>query len=124
MVVEHTQISTEEKPLYSLAQLQEIGKDDKSFVDSMLRMFVDVASQGIIQFKEYQASNDIESIRKLAHKIKPNIQILEIAAISDKILLIEKFGLEERSDLDLNTLIEEVTVVLQSVIDQINVELN
>nr|MBP7613157.1 hypothetical protein [Paludibacter sp.] len=64
------------------------------------------------------------SIRKLAHKIKPNIQILEIAAISDKILLIEKFGLEERSDLDLNTLIEEVTVVLQSVIDQINVELN
>jgi len=124
MVVEHTQILTEEKPLYSLAQLQEIGKDDKSFVDSMLRMFVDVASQGIIQFKEYQASNDIESIRKLAHKIKPNIQILEIAAISDKILLIEKFGLEERSDLDLNTLIEEVTVVLQSVIDQINVELN
>ena len=124
MVVEHTQILTKEKPLYSLAQLQEIGKDDKSFVDSMLRMFVDVASQGIIQFKEYQASNDIESIRKLAHKIKPNIQILEIAAISDKILLIEKFGLEERSDLDLNTLIEEVTVVLQSVIDQINVELN
>jgi len=120
MVVEQKQISTEEKPLYSLAQLQEIGKDDKGFVDSMLRMFVNVASQGIIQFKEYQASNDIESIRKLAHKIKPNIQILEIAAISDKILLIEKFGLEERPDLDLNTLIEEVTVVLQSVIDEIN----
>lgn len=124
MVVEQTQISTEEKPLYSLAQLQEIGKDDKSFVDSMLRIFVNVASQGIIQFKEYKASNDIESIRKLAHKIKPNIQILEIAAISDKILLIEKFGLEERPDLDLNTLIEEVTVVLQSVIDEINVKLN
>lgn len=124
MIVEQTQIPKEEKPLYSLTQLQEIGKDDKNFVDSMLRMFVNVVSQGIIQFKEHLANNDIESIRKLAHKIKPNIQILEIAAISDKILLIEKFGLEERSDLDLNTLIEEVTVVLQSVIDQINVELN
>jgi len=124
MVVEQTQISPEEKPLYNLAQLQEIGKDDKSFVDSMLRMFINVAGQGIIQFKEYQASNDIESIRKLAHKIKPNIQILEIAAISDKILLLEKFGLEERPGLDLNTLIEDVTEVLQSVVDKINTLLN
>jgi len=83
-------------------------------------MFVDVAGQGIIQFKEQLANNDIESIRKLAHKIKPNIQILEITAISDKILLLEKFGLEESPKLDLNVLIEEVTGVLQSVINDIN----
>jgi HPt (histidine-containing phosphotransfer) domain-containing protein len=83
-------------------------------------MFVDVAGQGIIQFKEQLANNDIESIRKLAHKIKPNIQILEITAISDKILLLEKFGLDESTKLDLNVLIEEVTGVLQSVIDDIN----
>jgi PAS domain S-box-containing protein len=120
MIVEQPQVLTGEKPLYSLTQLQEIGKDDKSFVESMLRMFVNVASQGIIQFKEYEASNDIESIRKLAHKIKPNIQILEIVAISDKILLLEKFGLEGSPDLDLNTLIEEIAEVLQRVIDDIN----
>ena len=120
MDVKNIEVSSEVTSLYSLAQLEEIGKDDESFIDNMLRMFVDVAGQGIIQFKEQLANNDIESIRKLAHKIKPNIQILEITAISDKILLLEKFGLDESTKLDLNVLIEEVTGVLQSVIDDIN----
>lgn len=124
MDVNNTEISSDEKPLYSLAQLQEIGKDDDSFIDNMLRMFVNVAGQGIIQFKEQLANNDIESIRKLAHKIKPNIQVLEIVAISDKILLLEKFGLEDSSKLDLNALVEEITGVLQSVIDDIKLKLD
>ena len=124
MDVKNTEVSLEEVPLYSLAQLQEIGKDDESFIDNMLRMFINVASQGILQFKEYQVSGDIESIRKLAHKIKPNIQILEIVTITDKILLLEKFGLEDSPKLDLNALIEEVVSVLQSVIDDINKKLN
>jgi PAS domain S-box-containing protein len=124
MDVKNIEVSSEVILLYSLAQLEEIGKDDESFIDNMLRMFINVAGQGIIQFKEHLANNDIESIRKLAHKIKPNVQILEIKAISDKILLLEKFGLEESPKLDLNALVEEVTGVLQSVIDDINKKLN
>lgn len=124
MNVEDTAVLSKKIPLYSLAQLQEIAKDDESFIDNMLRMFINVASEGIIQFKENLANNDIESIRKLAHKIKPNVQILEITTLSDKILLLEKFGLEDNPTLDLIVLVQEVTEILQCVIDDINIKLS
>ena len=105
-------------PLYDLKQISEIGRGDVGFIQSMTRIFKGVANQAIIQFRNNLDANDIESIRKLAHKIKPSIDNMMIVSLKDKIRILEKFGIEE-NDFELENLIDEVCDVLQQVVDDL-----
>ena len=109
--------------LYDVEQLLQISMGDNDFVCNMLNMFVKLANETIVKLVESQKNNDLDSIHKIAHKIKPNIDNLKILKISEPIRLLEKYNPVEHSDSDLKNLIDEVIIGLKNVIIEINKQL-
>ncbi len=104
--------------LYDLTQINELSRGDVAFINSMLTVFKNLASQTILQLYESYKNNDIIAINKLAHKIKPSIDSMGIVSLKDKIRTLEKFNLEENSKSKLKVLINEVSDILQRVINE------
>jgi len=107
-------------PLYDLKDLVEISRGDKSFVNKMLEVFLNASNQAIIQFSVDYENNNIEGIRKLAHKLKPSIDNMGIVSLKDKIRMLERFELDHIEEIDLSIIVKEVSTILQQVSDEIN----
>jgi PAS domain S-box-containing protein len=105
--------------LYDLTQLMELSQGDTLFVNKMLIAFKGLASQTVIQLNDSFKSKDINAIHKIAHKIKPSLENLQIIKIGEKIRKLERFELETGSESELVELISDVTDVLQRVINDI-----
>ena len=106
--------------LYDIEQLLQISQGDTNFVQNMLDLFAKLAKEAIVKLNESQKNNDFESIHKIAHKIKPNIDNLKIVKLIEPIRQLEKYNPAEHSKSDLKNLIEVVIVVLENVINEIN----
>jgi len=105
--------------LYDLTQINELSRGDIAFINSMLTVFKNLASQTILQLHEAYKNNDINGINKLAHKIKPSIDSMGIVSLKEKIRILEKYNLNENSKSNLKLLINEISEVLQQVINEI-----
>ena len=106
--------------LYDVEQLLQISRGDTVFVRNMLDVFKKMANETIIQLNESFKNSDLEAIHKIAHKIKPSIDNLKIVKITEPIRELEKFNLAVHSESDLESLIADVTEVLELIITDID----
>jgi PAS domain S-box-containing protein len=113
MTIQDTEI------LYDLSQLKELSRGDETFVNTMLAIFKKLAETTIDQLKESLKNDDIGTINKLAHKIKPSIDSMGIVSLKDKIRQLENYNLEENSKNNLEILTAKVINVLQQVVADI-----
>ena len=65
-------------------------------------------------------TSDVDTIKKLAHKIKPSIDNLAIISIFDKIRELEAYDITKNNSDNLKRLLDEVIAVLKAVIDEIS----
>lgn len=105
--------------LFSLNQLNVIAKGDKKFIYSMLVMFKNLATDAINQFTNAYEKSDIEQIRKIAHKIKPSIDNMEVQQLYVDIRLLENYEKSNESAIDLKDLIDNVTSKLQVIVSKL-----
>ena len=106
--------------LYDVEQLLQISRGDTVFVKNMLDVFKKMANETITQLNESFKNSDLEAIHKIAHKIKPSIDNLKIVKITEPIRELEKFNLAVHSESDLESLIADVTEVLELIITDID----
>jgi PAS domain S-box-containing protein len=87
-------VSAENKTdkLYDLSQLEEIGRNDAGFVNTMVDVFSNMAKQTIEELKISMAEGDIVNIKKIAHKIKPSIDNMSIISLHDNVRVIENYN--------------------------------
>ncbi|MEI8085241.1 MAG: PAS domain S-box protein [Paludibacter sp.] len=107
------------QPLYDLNDLEVISRGDKSFINKMLEVFVNASQQAISQFTADYENNNIDGIRKLAHKLKPSIDNMGVISLKDKIRILERFELDHNEEVELNVLVLDVCTILQQVCDEI-----
>lgn len=81
--------SNQSEKLYELNKLWEIGGDDKEFLQRILISLADQFSESIDVFKSAAKENDTEVIRKTAHKIKPNVELIQAWSLLDSIKILE-----------------------------------
>jgi len=112
-------LNQKKSKLYDLTELRELSRSDETFINSMLNIFKDLASQTIIQLRESINKNDILAIQKIAHKTKPSIDSMGIVSLKDKIRHLENYNLDEHSESYLRILIEDVCSVLSRIIEDI-----
>ncbi|MBL7727184.1 MAG: PAS domain S-box protein [Dinghuibacter sp.] len=82
----------QQEPLFDLATLKEIGKDNTVFIHKMLRLFCDQAPETIRQIKTAFANGELEKMGALAHKLKPGLDNLKVTSLRQVIREIEKAG--------------------------------
>ncbi len=81
--------------IYSLDKLNEMAEGDDDFILSVVTVFLEEVPQDLEDLEKAIASGDYENVYKLAHKIKPNVDILGMDQTRAIALEIETLGKDE-----------------------------
>ncbi len=73
-----------EKP-YKLDRLEDISGGDNAFIKEMIDIFLGDVDSNIKNFEQYYKEEKLDDIAKLAHKIKPTVDLLGIEKIHQEI---------------------------------------
>jgi len=102
-------------PSYDLSQIENMSRGDRAFVDKMINIFITLAKQNSEIMQLALANNDIGTIQKTAHKIKPSIDQMGIISLKVVVRRLEKYELSSGSQQELESLINQLTSTLLSV---------
>lgn len=78
--------------IYSLDKINEMADGDQDFVTSVISVFLDEVPTDLEGLEKAVGENDYENIYKLAHKIKPNVDLLGMEQTRATALEIETLG--------------------------------
>ena len=107
--------SEAKQPIYDLSQLQQMSRGNDDFVNKMIDIFIKLTDENIIKFNQALANDDTETIKKLAHKIKPSIDQMGIVSLKDVVRDVEKFDDQSGSKSELAKLVHEIILKLTAV---------
>ncbi|WP_051287128.1 PAS domain S-box protein [Algoriphagus mannitolivorans] len=108
-----------EVPRYSLDELNQIAKGNEDFVQKMIEIFCTNAKEGMKEIREAFDSEDYDTVRKVAHKIKPSIKMMRIREISEEVVELEKQILSEKNSPKMTQIILHMEDILQWVVQDI-----
>ncbi len=78
--------------IYNLDKINEMAEGDEDFITSVISVFLEEVPEDLESLEKAIDSQDYENIYKLAHKIKPNVDILGMEQARAKALEIETLG--------------------------------
>jgi len=104
---------------YNLSKLDEMSRGNQDFVQKMLHLFVDTVPDSLNKMNEMLNNEDIEGVKKIIHRIKPSLINMRIGILTEDIVEIENFDQKEKPIHLLSKLVNNVTLVLNEVIQNI-----
>ncbi|MFT3702222.1 MAG: response regulator [Agriterribacter sp.] len=110
---------TEDILLYDLKTIASICNGNKAMMNEMLMAFIKQVPNTITDLRNAYKEKDFFSIYAAAHNIKPNIDTLEIASLTDNIREIETLARQEKNGQDLSGLIDVLDSTLTKVVAQL-----
>ena len=105
--------------IYNLDKINEMAEGDEDFVNSVISVFLEEVPQDLQDLENALAQNDYEKVYQLAHKIKPNVDLLGMEQTRAAALEIETLGKNSANISE----IEKVFPILKKDIDQVVSEL-
>ncbi len=78
--------------IYSLDKLNEMAEGDSDFINSVISVFLEEVPEDLAALETAIEAQDYENIYKLAHKIKPNVDLLGMDQTRATALEIETLG--------------------------------
>jgi CheY-like chemotaxis protein/HPt (histidine-containing phosphotransfer) domain-containing protein len=107
---------------YDLSYLNQVNRGNREMVLQIIRLFIEQTPQAINQIREAWKKNDLDTVYRLSHQIKPTIKMFGIETIGEEILSIERMSHDKQSTPELGELIGKVEKVIGSVIGQMTRE--
>jgi len=83
--------------IYSLDKINEMAEGDQDFVVSVISVFLEEVPTDLQSLENAIDQNDYDQIYKMAHKIKPNVDLLGMEDARANSLEIETLGKTESS---------------------------
>ena len=109
----------EQTELYNLSKLQLIAKGDQGFVNKMINLFIDNAINSVKEINAAYEAGNFETIKKIAHRIKPSIDMVGIESLKKEIRQIEKQAVEEPQTEEFKQLLQKLDEVLLKVVEEL-----
>ncbi len=78
--------------IYNLDKLNEMAEGDEDFINSVISVFLEEVPQDLEDLEKAISNRDYENIYKLAHKIKPNVDLLGMEQAKATAVEIETLG--------------------------------
>ena len=110
--------------LIDFTYLDELSDDDVGFKASMINQFIDNLPKNINEMRDSYEKKNWESLRRIAHKFKPQLGFMGINAISDDIEKIEQYAYNESALDKIPNLINKADEVCQKAVVQLKEELD
>lgn len=105
--------------IYSLDKISEMADGDQDFINSVVSVFLQEVPQDLHDLEQALEQKNHERVYQLAHKIKPNVDLLGMEQTRAAALEIETMGKNASSIAD----IEKVFPILKTDIHQVVSEL-
>lgn len=105
--------------IYSLDKINEMADGDQDFINSVISVFLEEVPEDLEALEKALQENNYEQVYKMAHKIKPNVDLLGMEQTRAVALEIETLGKSEANMAD----IEKVFPILKTDIHQVIGEL-
>lgn len=84
-----TPSENEELPLFNLHKLEKLGEGDPAFIHKMIQLFLTQVPASVKAMQEALEKGDYETIRALAHRLKPAINNMDIHSLKTVVRDIE-----------------------------------
>jgi len=110
--------------LYSLAMVESVSGGDKEFTKKMINLFIETVPADVKQLQIASITQNWLQVGKLAHKLKSTIDSMAIKTIQQDIRTIEMNAKQESAHEIIPALIEKINQTINSVIRQLQMELN
>ncbi len=105
--------------IYNLDKINEMADGDEDFVNSVISVFLEEVPHDLQALESALAHSDYEKVYQLAHKIKPNVDLLGMEQTRAAALEIETLGKNAANMAQ----IEKVFPILKKDINQVVSEL-
>ncbi|WP_149277566.1 Hpt domain-containing protein [Pareuzebyella sediminis] len=105
--------------IYNLDKINEMADGDEDFINSVISVFLDEVPEDLKELEQALAQKNHEQVYKLAHKIKPNVDLLGMEQTRERALQIETLGKNEANMAE----IQEIFPTLKKDINQVVAEL-
>lgn len=106
--------------IYNLDKINEMADGDEDFIHSVIAVFLEEVPQDLSELEQAIAHRNYDSVYKLAHKIKPNVDLLGMEQTRAIALEIETLGKSESN----MSQIEDRFPVLKKDVEQVISELH
>ncbi|MBS1510963.1 MAG: PAS domain S-box protein [Bacteroidetes bacterium] len=109
----------QEERLFDLSKLNEIARGNTSFVDKMVKLFIEQMPVALEEIKAAYLEKNFEAIKKIAHRIKPSIDNMGISTLKTEIREIESMATESNHNGRLVQLIQLLESTLTKVLEEL-----
>lgn len=111
--------SIENNSLYDLTQIEKISRGNTDFIQKMIVLFVDLTKTNLELLNDALAQEDIATIKRIAHKIKPSVEQMGVFSIRETIRTVETYDLTIGNWEEIRKHVDEINTCLVKVIDAI-----
>ena len=81
--------------IYSLDKINEMAEGDQDFINSVVSVFLEEVPEDLLALEKALAEDDYQQVYQLAHKIKPNVDLLGMEQTRAAALEMETLGKSE-----------------------------
>lgn len=100
---------------FSLDKLREISRGNDQFLVKMIGIFRRQSSEVLADMRNAHGKKDFDRLRKLAHKLKPSLDNLEISGFAREIRELEKWDEKTSNNEQIQELLDRLEQVLTEV---------
>ena len=105
--------------IYNLDKLNEMADGDQDFINSVISVFLEEVPQDLESLEAAIANMDYENVYKLAHKIKPNVDLLGMEQSRATALEIETLGKSSENSAEIERKFPLLKKDIQQVISEL-----
>lgn len=106
-------------PLYTLDALNELSRGNNEFVNRMVGIFTELATESVKNLQHARESHNFDELRTTAHKLKPSLQQMGIDSLYHVIRDVEQFNPRQTPMDELDARLSEIYTTLNVVVDEL-----
>jgi len=110
--------------IYSLDKVKEMADGDEEFITSVISVFLEEVPQDLESLEKALAEENYEQVYQLAHKIKPNVDLLGMEQTRAAALEIETLGKSEANMSEIKTFFPNLKKDIHQVVSELKKDFN
>lgn len=110
--------------IYSLDKINEMADGDEEFINSVVSVFLDEVPQDLNGLEEALAAENYQQVYQLAHKIKPNVDLLGMEQTRAAALEMETLGKNEANMEEIKGIFPSLKKDIDQVVSELKKDFN
>jgi HPt (histidine-containing phosphotransfer) domain-containing protein len=110
--------------IYSLDKINEMADGDKDFINSVISVFLEEVPQDLEGLEKALNEGNYEQVYQLAHKIKPNVDLLGMEQTRAAALEIETLGKSEANMSEIQSVFPSLKKDVEQVVSELRKDFN